>query len=448
MIALDLPYWLALTFVFLLGLVAGSFLNVCIFRIPRHQRLGDALRGLWRPPSSCPRCRTPIHWRDNIPVVSWFLLRGRCRQCKMWIPIRYPLVELLNGLLFAVVFWFEVPGGWLAPLNASCVFDVNGPQLVPGLGGLTPTPTAFILVRYAYHIVLIEALVVASFIDLDLRIIPDASTLPAMAVGVLAGLAIGRVHLVPAWFQNSAVVTSFVQLFAPGVSVASWPNVPPWFTAHPHWHGLLVSVAGILVAGGVVWVVRLIGFWVLRREAMGDGDVVLMALIGAFLGWQPALIAFFIAPVCALVVVAARFFFHRERYIPYGPYLSLGALVMILGFRHIWPRAAGVFQLGPLLPLLLAVMLVLFIANLMLLQVIKRLLGWDLYPSDVVPVWSAADQNQYQAGEHVDADALRWRRDAWPGAAASRGCAYEERWRRGTGNHAWEASRSHGRPIR
>jgi leader peptidase (prepilin peptidase)/N-methyltransferase len=424
-IALDLPYWLALTFVFLLGLVAGSFLNVCIYRIPRHQRLGDALRGLWTPRSSCPRCRTLIRWQDNTPLVSW--------------------------LLFVIVFWFEVPAGWFAPLSESSVFDVNGPQTVPGLPPWL-TPTAFVLVRYAYHMVLIEALVVASFIDFDLRIIPDATTLPAMAIGVLAGFAIGRVHLVPAWNQNSAVVNSFVQLFVPGASVATWPNVPPWFTAHPHWHGLLVSVAGILVAGGVVWVVRLIGFWVLRREAMGDGDVVLMALIGAFLGWQPALVAFFIAPVCALVVVAARFFFfHRERYIPYGPYLSLGALVMILGFRHIWPRAAGVFQLGPLLPVLLAVMLVLFVANLMLLQAIKRLLGWELPPTEVAAVWSAADQNQYQAGERVDRHAGRWRGDDWPGAAASRGCLHEERWRRGTasGNHAaWGAPRSHGGPIR
>lgn len=449
MIALDLPYWLILTFLFLLGLISGSFLNVCIHRIPLHERLRDALVGLWRPRSRCPRCRTTIRWQDNIPLVSWLVLRGRCRTCKMWISMRYPLVELLNAVLFVVVFWYEVPSAWLAPLGASCIFAENGPQAVPGLGWLSPT--WFVLLRYAYHMVLIEALVVASFIDLDRRIIPDAATLPAMAVGLLGGLIVGRVHLVPAWFQNSALVRSFVRLVAPDATLAEWPSVPAWFTAHPHLHGLLVSIAGLVVAGGIVWLVRIIGFWILRREAMGFGDVVLMALIGSFLGWQPTLIAFFIAPLCAIAVVAVQFLFHRERYIPYGPYLSLGSLIVMLAFQPVWRRAVGVFNLGILLPVILAVMLILFIANLLLLQAIKWLLGFELRPPEFAGEWTAADQNQYQAGERVECYAVRWRRDDWPGTAASRGCLHEERWRRGSasGKHsAWGPSRAQGRPIR
>jgi leader peptidase (prepilin peptidase)/N-methyltransferase len=439
----SLPYWLAVAFLFVLGAIAGSFLNVCIHRIPQQERLWPALKGLWSPPSRCPRCRTHIAWHDNVPILGWLLLRGRCRTCKMWIPVRYPLVELLNALLFVALYCAEVPYGWPPALSSSSLFDPQlGPQVVPGLGPLSPL--AFLHLRYFYHLVLVESLIVASLIDIDRREIPDASTLPAMAVGILGGLLIGRVHILPAWTQNSAMVFGFTRLIWPNWNIADWPVVPAWFAVHPHLHGLLVSLAGLVVGGGVTWLVRIIGFRVLRREAMGFGDVVLMAVIGSFVGWQPALMAFFIAPACALLFLPIQYFIHRDRYIPYGPFLSLGTLIVLLAWGPLWTGvtiagvgrfggARSVFALGILLIVFAAIMAVLFVGTLYLVQGVKRLFGWDAWPEEFVAEWTAADQAQYIAGERVDRHVGRWRKCDWPGEASSRGSLFEDRWRRGQG---------------
>jgi len=423
--------------VFLMGSVCGSFLNVCIYRIPQHDGLWPALRHLWSPPSHCPRCRTDICWRDNLPIVGWLLLRGRCRHCRMWISPRYPCVELLNALLFMLLYWCEIPGNWAATVAQSSLFAENGPQVVPGLGVLSPS--AFLHLRYLYHLVLIESLVVASFIDLDRREIPDASTLPAMAIGLLGALVIGRVHIVPVWFQNSRLVASLTNVFAPDWALGTWPDVPGWFTAHPHLHGLLVSVVGLLVGGGITWFVRLVGFWVLRKEAMGFGDVVLMAVIGSFLGWQAAVIAFFIAPACALVMLPLQMFVHRDRYIPYGPYLSLGALITICAWNPIWngtgptgrwSGAERVFDLGPLLILVFVLMSLMFMLVLFLVQSVKWLFGWrDAVEGAALGEWTGADQTHYLAGENVCQHAGRWPSDRWPGVSAGRGCLHYDRWR-------------------
>jgi leader peptidase (prepilin peptidase)/N-methyltransferase len=457
----SLPYWLVAAFLFVLGAIAGSFLNVCIHRIPQHERLWPALKGLWSPPSRCPRCRTRIAWYDNIPILGWLLLRGRCRTCRMWISVRYPLVELLNALLFVLVYWVEVPYGWPPALQLSGLFVPEiGPQVIPGLGPFSPL--AFLHLRYIYHLVLIESLVVASLIDIDRREIPDASTLPALAVGLLGGLLIGRVHILPAWSQNPVLVSNFTQLLWPHWNVAAWPAVPAWFTDHPHLHGLLVSLAGLVVGGGVTWLVRIIGYRVLRREAMGFGDVVLMAVIGSFLGWQSALMAFFIAPACAVVVLPVQILVHRDRYIPYGPYLSIGTLVVLLAWRPLWfgttlagvvrfGGASRVFELGILLFLFAAVMTVLFIGTLLLVQGVKRLFAWDVWPEEFTAEWTAADQALYSAGERVDQHVGRWRKCHWPGEASSRGSLYEDRWRRGTSSavnlRPWGRRNSGGRSL-
>ena len=432
----DLPYWMATTFLFVFGAIVGSFLNVCIYRIQQQPGLWSALKGLWHPPSRCPRCRTNIAWYDNIPIVGWIVLRGRCRTCRMWISPRYPAVELLNALLFVAVYWMEIPPGWPPSVLASCLYAADGPQTVPGLGGMSAV--LFLHLRYFYHLVLIEALLVASFIDLDRREIPDASTLPAMSVGILAALLLGRVHIVPAWSQNSGMVYSFTRLFWPEWQINQFGDVPAWFSTYPHLHGLLVSVAGLIVAGGLTWIVRLIGFWVLRREAMGFGDVILMALIGSFLGWQASVLAFFLAPALALVLLPLQLFFDRDRYIPYGPYLSGAALLVMLGWQPIWngagtwAGASRVFALGPLLPIVFGVMLVLFVVTLMLVQGVKRLFGVHESPEELLMVWTSADQNHYLAGENAACSDGGWPRHDWPGQSAGRGCRFERQWRSGT----------------
>lgn len=427
----DLPPWAALTGVFILGSVIGSFLNVCIYRIPRHERFWDQLRGLISPPSSCPGCGNRISKRDNVPILGWLLLLGRCRVCRSRISPRYPLIELLNGLLFVALYWYEIPSGYGATLFDSPFF--GGHQMA--LGEL-PRSSAILQLHlmYAYHIVLIEALLVATFIDFDLRIIPDGATLPAMAIGLIGGTALGAVWLVPVWVQDPSLVGSlkFVVPEALKGWVVSKPAVPVWTGTYPHYHGLAVSVAGFLVGGGMVWTVRLIGAWVLRREAMGFGDVVLMAMIGSFLGWQPTVIVFFIAPICAMAVVAVMWLFRRDKEIPYGPYLSLAALIVIFGWEKIWPVGERFFHLGPAVPVIALVMAVSLYFCLQIMQLLKRMLGIPLYPPDEwVEEWTAADQLVYHAGEQVDHQQGRWRQDEWPGVTSGRGTAREQQWRRG-----------------
>lgn len=433
----DLPYWLASAFVFVLGAVAGSFLNVCIYRIPQHQYVWPALKGLYSPPSSCPRCRNRIAWHDNVPILGWLMLRGRCRNCRMRISPRYPGIELLNALLFLGLYWCEIPGDWPVNVAESSVYAAAGPQVVPGLGPMTPL--TFLHVRYVYHLVLLESLLVASFIDFDRREIPDASTLPAMAIGVIAGWLLARVHIVPLWSQNSTQVYTLTRLFAPDCRVDLWPNVPGWFSTWPHLHGLLVSVAGLLVGGGVTWGVRILGQLVLRREAMGFGDVILMAVIGSFLGWQPALMAFVLAPAFAILALPVQLLVHRDRYIPYGPYLSLGAVAVLMAFRPLWSGfggwggAGGMFDLGPLLVVILAVMAVLFWGTLILVQGAKRVLGiQDHDEHETLAVWTAADQSQYLAGERADDEFGQWRKPEWPGTSSGRGMLHYRQWRRGS----------------
>src|SRR4051812_12436991 len=115
----DLPYWVVLPFLFVLGAVIGSFLNVCIYRIPQYERFWPSLKSLISPPSSCPNCGNQILSRDNIPILGWFLLGGRCRFCRQQFSIRYPKIELLNGLLFVLIYWMEVPGSLQMNLQAS-----------------------------------------------------------------------------------------------------------------------------------------------------------------------------------------------------------------------------------------------------------------------------------------------------------------------------------------
>src|SRR5262249_26329091 len=137
-----------------------------------------------------------------VPIFGWIFLRGRCRGCRGRISIRYPLVELLTALLFVVVYRFEIPDWWAGPL-ASSIHHMYGPT-----GSVASTwfsPAAVLHWRYALHMVMIIALIVATFIDIDLKIIPDAVTLPAMLVGVIGNTALGETFIVPLFYQTPAM---------------------------------------------------------------------------------------------------------------------------------------------------------------------------------------------------------------------------------------------------
>ena len=428
----DLPWWGVLPFVFWLGAICGSFLNVCVYRLPQypHGQFWPAIKGLWSPASCCPRCRQVIPWHDNVPVFGWLMLRGRCRNCRMWISPQYPLVELCNGLLFVLVYWLEVPTGMRAPLEESCLFSKLGPQVYPGLGWLSPE--LWVHLRLLYHLVLIEALLAASLIDLRLMIIPDTVTLPAMSFGVVAAAICGRLGILPVWFQEPRLARDFSFVGPDWLQwmVTDGPAVPEWINAHPYLHGLAVSLAGLIAGGGLTWLVRVVGTWGLKREAMGDGDVVLMAMVGAFIGWQPVIIAFFLAPAFVFVLFLLRMTFRMSEEIPYGPYLSLGTLATVLGWKWVWPSFERMFNLGPLLVLFFGAGLILFVAILQALQLFKRMLGFPVGWEAPVGEWTAADQTHYFAGEQTDRFTGRWRNTHdWPGSAAGRGSLNQERWR-------------------
>jgi leader peptidase (prepilin peptidase) / N-methyltransferase len=427
----DLPLVFLIPYLFAVGAVIGSFLNVCIYRLPLHDRLWDQLRGITSPPSHCPRCKKRLLRKDNLPVFGWLMLGGRCRFCRLRISPRYPLIEAANGLLFVLVFFCEVPTNWHATIADSCLFSPMGPQGDAASNLFSPIMICFW--RWLYHMVLIESLVVATFIDFDLRIIPDGATLPAMAVGVLGGLLLGCVYIVPVWFQDINVLDAVASISSTRMRtlIPSSP-VPHWIAVYPHLHGLAVSLAGLVVGGGSIWIVRIIGHFVIKREAMGFGDVVLMATIGSFLGWQPTIVVFFIAPVCALIVVAAMLVFRREREIPYGPYLSLATLIVIVGWRYIWPSAERVFALGLFVPAMGVVMCVLLFLTLQVMQWTKRLLGIpDYEDEEPAEIWQSGDQLFHFAGDNTDGQRTNWHRPQWPGVTAGRGSLFEQQWRNG-----------------
>lgn len=234
-------------FAFLFGTIVGSFLNVCIYRLPSEE-------SIVRPRSRCPACRTPIRALDNIPLLSYALLRGRCRACGAPIAWRYPLVEALTGALFAVT---------VARF---------------GLGLDT-----------AIWLVFLAGLVVVSFIDLDHQIIPNAVTLPGIPLGLVAGLLTGE---------------------------------PP----------LLDRLIGMLAGAGFLYLVLYYGGTLYGQEAMGEGDLNLIALIGAFLGWRAVVITILVGCLLGATAGVGLILLRRlsrRQHIPFGPFLALGAVAAL-----------------------------------------------------------------------------------------------------------------------
>ena len=438
MILFGLPLWLMLMFLFVLGTVVGSFLNVCIYRLPRYESFRRSFQYLIDPPSTCPRCERRIPPLDNIPLIGWVKLRGRCRFCRTPISPRYFFIELLTGVLFAGLYWCEVPADYGSSLVDSCIYHPYGPQ--GAVGSLLLSTVAVVHWRYAYHVALVCMLVVATFIDFDLRIIPDTVTLPAMLVGLLGGCLVGQVYLVPLWFAEpgGAFGMSPADLFwllrhepPPDwvFALSGSGGVPGWISRFPRLHGLAVSLVGLIVGGGVVWAVRIVGHKALGREAMGFGDVVLMAAIGSFLGWQPTVLVFFLAPFLAILVAGTSWLIWRGHELPYGPYLSLATLLVIVFWKPLWPRAAGILSLGPLLPVVGLGMLLGLWGLLLGIRSVQRALGWEPPSEEWETRWSSADQLAHYTGEWVDPRQGQWPRREWPGINSGRGQACEGAWR-------------------
>ena len=255
--------------VFGLGLVIGSFLNVCIYRIP------EGISLLW-PASKCVNCSKRVVWYDNIPVLSYLFLKGKCRHCQHKISALYPITELITGIVFLSLF--------------HSVILVKGD----------------LVCAYIFYLVFCCLLIVGSIVDLKLYIIPNEITYTGLILAPIAGLlCVGSRNLNNAqgYFDNSAY---------------------QWLDS------LQVSMIGIFVAGGMIFLCGIIGKLVLRKDAMGFGDVKLMGVIGGFIGWKLAVATFFLAPFFGLLFGIPRLISRRGKMIPYGPFLSLAAFICLL----------------------------------------------------------------------------------------------------------------------
>jgi len=253
---------------FLYGAIIGSFLNVCIYRLPRDL-------SIIKPGSHCPHCNTPLRGWDLIPLVSQVLLRGRCRYCKAPISWRYFGVELLTALCFAALYRVYVvqEGAWLT------------------------------FISYALFS---ASLIAIFFIDLEHYIIPDQLNLFGLAVGVIADVV--------------GLVTRQHSFIAVPVFGADWSlPVPP-------------SVAGILVCGGIFYLIAAGGTVVFKKDAMGGGDIKLAGAIGAVLPLGHALLSFFIAVTVGSAIGIGLMALRRKEadsHLPFGPLMVAGVLVVM-----------------------------------------------------------------------------------------------------------------------
>jgi len=237
--------FLIISLVFMFGMCIGSFLNVCIYRLPSSMSILKPSR------SFCPQCKSAIKFYDNIPVFSYIWLKGRCRNCKSSISLRYPLVELITGILaISILFLFGLT-----------------------LEGLV-------------YFIFISSLLVITFIDIDHKIIPDIITLPGIPIGLL---------------------TSFV---LPAMTFMS-------------------SLVGLLVGGGSLLLVACVYSLITHKEGMGGGDIKLLGMIGAFLGWKGVIFTIFAASLTGTlvgIIVMLQKGKNLKFAIPFGPFLSIGAM--------------------------------------------------------------------------------------------------------------------------
>lgn len=369
----DLP-WLMIIGVY--GACVGSFLNVVIYRLPNGQ-------SLLRPASSCPQCGHKLAVYDNVPILGWLWLLGRCRTCKARISIQYPLIEAACAVLFAGLYWVDYFSGWWPSFQQ---FGLSGTWpvlmvhlvLIAGLVAATAIDARHfiipLLIPYVIILVALAALPVSSvWLPAIGRIAPTvkADGLAAVtggAVGLAVALALLCVRILPRSFDNMEeeldesvtmeeiiehphvrreVLKELLFLAWPiiGIIAGCWLGPDRIFqhapsALQPDQLPIQVTggvVWGYLVGAGCIWITRILGTLAFHKEAMGLGDVHLLGAIGAVLGWRDTVAVFFIAPflglVGALVLVGWQQIRRGQtRVIPYGPYLAAAALVLMI--RH------------------------------------------------------------------------------------------------------------------
>ncbi|MCX5633094.1 MAG: prepilin peptidase [Phycisphaerae bacterium] len=372
MVCITIPDGLVIAFLFAIGASVGSFLNVVIYRLPKDL-------SIVHPGSACPACKTPIAFYDNIPILSWLLLLGKCRKCKAKISPRYFIIELLTALIFVslYVIYFMIP-----MRRGVGEFFGNG------------------AVIYLAHIIMLSAFIAASAIDLEFQVIPlsicwiitavgfiasaagsffydpviirsydifptASAKVSILAAGALAGLIVSIILLLTGIIKRSyysmesdpklssikekpeenynhrlemlkEVIFLLPVVIGAFAAFKLYKNVPQFadwwidFSQVPVIAGLFGSLWGYFIGCMIVWVTRILGTFAFGREAMGLGDVHLMGAAGAVLGFWPVIVAFFIAPFFGLAWAIFCMFFRKMRQIPYGPFLSIGLFVVMI----------------------------------------------------------------------------------------------------------------------
>ncbi len=432
MIADPTTYIAVCTGLFFLGLFAGRFLNRAIQRIPQHFEVIPAWKAVFAKEKRLGKY-PPTRWYFFLPVIGTALMTGRSPYSGRRIRSREPWLELLNGCLFLFAFVCMIPPESWGAMQADCL---RTPLWAGEIYHWNSVSNLFLWSRYFYFLILVEALFVATFIDFDLWIIPDGVTVPAMIVGFVGQTLGVGFFLTPFWFQDPNLLQSLTPVIP---ALQWWPTqnfYPHWILNHPYLHGFAVSALGFVVGGGIVWAVRIVGGLILRREAMGFGDVILMAMIGSFIGWQPVVVAFFLAPVIALIifiVMSATNLFSKQEFtwaMPYGPYLSIATLLVLFCWRYFWPIVERIFMPGPLLWVFALMMLLTLALSLFLIQGLKWLVGIDPWPEEEL-TWRSADQLHHFSGETLYPNYGSWPRASWPGTDSGRGQLNEQRWRNG-----------------
>ena len=392
------PDWIWFVTVFVYGCCIGSFLNVVVYRMPRDKSL------MW-PPSACPACGRHIHFYDNVPLISWLVLGRKCRFCKAPVSPRYFVIELLTAVIFLGVFilYFSVDlregmpvflrGGWLIYLLhiillsafiAASAIDLELWIIPLGICWLV---TAAAFIASSLGACVIDAGEIAKY-----SLLPVASAATgSLAAGATIGLAISGVLLMtgllkrsyesqdsnqdggarqddPAKNDSSAesdempeddfnhrlealreivfllpVIVCSVAAYVIVGRVVSAETLNDFSTQHPAIAGLLGSVWGYFVGCAVVWGIRIFGTLAFGKEAMGLGDVHLMGAAGAVVGPIMVVVAFFIAPFFGLAWAGSQMLFKKVRQIPYGPFLSLGVLIVMMFHDWIWNRIGSMF---------------------------------------------------------------------------------------------------------
>lgn len=282
--------WFFACVAFVFGACWGSFMNVCIYRIP-------AEISVISPGSSCPECKTDLTWRDNIPIFGWIFLRGKCRYCSTSISPRYPSIELLTAILFTWI-WLVYPG-----------YEVGGS----------------LDFRFLAYWLLTFGLVFGSFVDIDEMWIPDRVTIGGMIAGPIVSFILPAMHRGAEGHMLAPVVRWLSSLF----------NIAP----DGHVMGFVQSMIGLGFGFGILWLVSVLGRLMLKKDAMGFGDVKLMGALGAFLGFDSILFIVFVSSLLGTIVGVGLIAIGKREWqtkLPFGPYIALAAIIWALGGSDWW----------------------------------------------------------------------------------------------------------------